>query len=71
MDRTPWNEISHDVLVETLKDNHMWINAFSALNPTDDLKIAIGEWVLSELNSTKLGDSFGISPCAVLRVNKS
>ncbi len=30
-------------------ENHLWINAFHCINPSDDLKIEIGEWVLRKL----------------------
>jgi hypothetical protein len=69
--RTPWSDLSHEELIEKLENNHMWINAFSAISPTDELKIAIGEWVLDELKYSKIGDSLGLSPTAILRVNKS
>lgn len=39
-----------DVL-QSAEDNHMWINAFACINPSDDLKRQIGEWVLSKLAS--------------------
>ena len=69
--RTPWTDLSHEQLVEELEGNHMWINAFSAINPTDELKIAIGDWVLDILKTTEIGCSLGSSPTAILRVNKS
>ena len=30
--------------------NHIWLNAFSCINPTDELKMQIGEMVLEWLN---------------------
>lgn len=38
-----------DVL-SSARDNHMWLNAFSCVRPTEETKIAIGEWVLRLLN---------------------
>ena len=37
-----------DVL-KSAQQNHMWINAFSCVRPTDELKMQIGAWVLSQL----------------------
>jgi hypothetical protein len=54
-----------------VQDNHMWINAFAAINPTDDLKRDIGEWVLTKLEETDMRDGLGISKYVVLGVNKS
>lgn len=31
------------------KSNHLWVNAFLCVNPTTELKIQIGEWVLNNL----------------------
>lgn len=70
-DRTPWSDLTRKQLIEQLENNHMWINAFSAIHPTDELKIAIGDWVLNELNHTKIGCSLGVGPTVILRVNKS
>lgn len=39
-----------DVL-RSADENHMWISAFACINPTDDLKQKIGEWVLDKLAS--------------------
>lgn len=36
--------------MEQLNSNHMWINALSCINPTDELAMAIGHWVLEKLN---------------------
>jgi hypothetical protein len=70
-ERTAWTDLTRKQLVEQLEGNHMWLNAFSCIRPTDELKIAIGEWVLDMLNDTDVGCSLGISPTAIFRVNKS
>ncbi len=48
-------ELKVDILrvdiLRSLDENHMWINAFSCLNPSDDMKRQIGEWVLDKLSS--------------------
>ena len=48
-------ELKVDILrvdiLRSLDENHMWINAFSCLNPSDDMKRQIGEWVLDKLAS--------------------
>lgn len=69
--RGAWSELPPEEIVAELEANHMWVNAFSCIHPTDELKIAIGDWVLSELAQSQIGCSLGISPTVLLRVNKS
>jgi hypothetical protein len=38
-------ELKEDILAQ-LRKNHMWINAFATIRPTDEVKLAIGEHVL-------------------------
>lgn len=67
-----------DVL-RSAEQNHMWINAFSTIRPTDDLKRQIGEYVLGllgEPESTILssycdGTELLRQRCLVVRFNKS
>lgn len=61
--------------------NHMWINAFACIRPSDELKRQIGAWVLEKLaqtESTILSDDGGSDVIAslgqrelVCRFNKS
>lgn len=37
-------------VMEQLDSNHMWVNAFACINPTDELAMQIGHWVLEKLN---------------------
>lgn len=42
----------HDkMVVDAVHDNHMWINAFFLINPTDELKMSIGEFVIDGLKN--------------------
>jgi len=69
-----------DVL-RSARDNHMWINAFACIRPSDDLKKSIGEYVLAKLadgESTIQADydNFKVlrdlkQPEVIIRFNKS
>lgn len=41
-------ELKADAL-RLANSNHMWINAFECIRPTDELRKAIGTWVLEKL----------------------
>lgn len=65
--------------------NHLWLNAFECIRPTDELKMKIGEWVLRKLNNKEnlipsdaiTSDSevsrelAELTPMLYLRINKS
>ena len=70
-EKRAWHELGEKELREELQDNHMWINAFSAINPSSGLKEEIGTYVLHKLNETTVRDTMGISKTALLRFNKS
>ena len=59
------------------KDNHIWLNAFSCINPTDKFKQEVGEMILNKLDHTDLRAtklSSGKEPVGNLiyvRINKS
>lgn len=36
-------------VLEKVSQNHLWLNAFSCINPSNDFKRSIGEWVLSQI----------------------
>ena len=38
-----------DVL-RSARENHMWVNAFATIRPSDELKRTIGAWVLEKLS---------------------
>lgn len=50
---------------------HLWINALKCINPAPKFLQQIGQQVLDILRETKLRDSLGISPYAIITVNKS
>lgn len=44
----------HDkAILHSVEKNHMWINAFSLIRPTEETKIAIGEWVIDQLKDSE------------------
>lgn len=67
--------------MKSAEKNHMWLNAFSCIHPTDEMKIQIGEWVLSRLKDPESciqanhDDSDALrdlkQPEVILRFNKS
>lgn len=38
-------------LINKVKENHIWINAFHCINPTDEFKIHLAEKILQKLNN--------------------
>ena len=40
------NKDLKEEIIKYVQANHMWLNAFLILNPSDDLKIKIGNWVI-------------------------
>lgn len=73
------------MVFEKAEENHLWLNAFACLNPTDKLKMEIGEWVIAKLKdpenlipSSSITDDSEIvreiaelTPVLYLSVNKS
>jgi hypothetical protein len=71
-DRTAYTDLTEAELRERVAEEHMWLNAFACIHPSDDLKKEIGQWVLDKLaEEQELGCSLGISPTVILRFNKS
>lgn len=74
-----------DLILKQSEQNHIWLNAFACIRPTDDFLIELGRKVLDMLNEKdRLIPSSGItsdieamreisklSPQLILRVNKS
>jgi hypothetical protein len=59
-------------LVGLAQANHMWINAFTLIRPTDGMLRDIGAWVVRELQGSPIRDDFiGQTKVAYLRVNAS
>ena len=40
-----------DDVIAAVKENHMWINAFALVNPTDELALGIGRDVIAWLQN--------------------
>ncbi len=60
-------------ILEKTEENHIWLNAFSCINPTDDFKKQVGEQVLSMLSQKDrlLKARNGINDLLYLMINKS
>lgn len=76
------DRLTAEQIVELARDNHLWVNAFSAIRPQDGFLADIGRSVVYKLNQTYLrttgfgepdekGGKAGESPVIYLRVNKS
>lgn len=66
-----WDRQDPERIKQELQDNHIWINAFSALNPSDEMLREVGLSVLSFVKESHLRDGLGISRTALIRVNAS
>ena len=58
-------------LIKRAKANHIWVNAFTALNPTDENLIALGRTVLNKLKESDMRDERGISSMEIFTINMS
>lgn len=69
--RRPWTELSEAELRTELDENHIWVNAISTIRPSDEFLLELGRTVLAKLRETELGDAWGISATALIRINAS
>jgi len=60
-----------EVLLEKARANHIYLNAFSCVNPTEEFVRGIGENILDMLANTDMSDGLGCSPMIILTINKS
>ena len=51
--------------------NHIWINAFSCIRPTDEFLASIGRSVIRMVEQSEMGTDFTNGPMAVITVNIS
>ena len=58
-------------LVKMASDNHIWLNAFSCINPRPEFLQEVGRMIVDMLNTTEMSDHMGISPMIILTINKS
>lgn len=63
-------------IVEAVAGNHMWLNAFSCINPTAKFKLelaeAILEWLNQEERLIRKDDPIGrLTPILYMSINKS
>lgn len=66
------SDFSDQEKVACADGNHIWLNAFSCIRPTDEFLIGIGRRVVHIVTTSKMADPFvGVSPVAYIRVNAS
>jgi len=58
-------------LVKIARNNHIWINAMSAVNPSDELLIDIGAAVIQKIRDSDMRDGLGISRMTIFTANMS
>ena len=60
-------------ILKKVNDNHIWLNAFSCINPTDDFKKEVGAEVIYMLSQKDrlLKAKNGINDLLYLMINKS
>lgn len=54
-----FDDLTNDEKVELANDNHLWLNAFHCIRPSDDFLIEVGRSVLSKLKSADTCGSLG------------
>jgi len=64
-------EASKKNILEKVKENHLWLNAISCINPTDDFKKQVGEQILDMLNEKNSLLTNGINDLLYIKINKS
>ena len=66
-----FEDVPPEIVARVARDHHVWLNAFSCINPSDEFLTEVGRIVLDRLSVAKFTDSLGISPMAVFSINKS
>jgi hypothetical protein len=69
--RKPLRDLSPEDFKAVAEANHIWLNAFSCINPSEKFLADVGRSVLNLLDQSEHGDSLGISQMTALTVNKS
>ena len=70
--RKPEKDWTDAEIVEFAKGNHTWVNAFSLVNPSDEVLIELGRTLVKRLKeSTMCDDLSGTFPMTYIRVNAS
>lgn len=65
-------EITLTQVAKKAKDNHIWLNAFSCIRPTDEFKIDLANTILAKLNEPDcLLKTNTLSEMLYLSINKS
>lgn len=47
------NKLTPEEYIKVSEQNHCYINAFSAISPSDEFLRSIGKWVLDKLNESQ------------------
>lgn len=65
-------DYTDEELVKIANDNHIWLNAFECIRPSDDFLKDVGRMVVAKLMESKIRNDFtGLTPVAFLRLNAS
>jgi hypothetical protein len=52
--------------------NHIWLNAFCCIRPSDEFLLSVGRTVVAKLMESKMADDFvGLSRVTYIRINCS
>lgn len=62
---------TRDEILKMADDNHIWLNAFSCINPTEKFLQDVGKMIIDKLNHCNTLDQFGLSKKIILTINKS
>lgn len=65
------NLYTKDELLQIADDNHIWLNGFQCINPTDAFLKEVGKMIINKLDHTNMRDFLGISHEIILTINKS
>jgi len=60
-----------DELLNEADANHIWLNGFSCIEPTDEFLKDVGRMILQKLKHTEMRDFMGISNEIILTINMS
>lgn len=71
-----YEDLSANEVKQAADDNHIWLNAFSCINPSEEFKAEVGGMILeklktTDLRATKLLNGEAVGNLIVVKVNKS
>jgi hypothetical protein len=66
------SELTDTQKVELAKGNHIWLNAFKCISPTDEFLLGLGRDVFNHLRNSDVVDDLSESfPITYIRINWS